>query len=218
MLWKENPLYRFAQYSVASVAVSVTVISGLDAIRKTAISPIITGTNPWMIVPTILGILIFTNMLGRRYNWISRYPIGIIIGVGTALALRGAIPAQILGQMVSLIRRGVIGGFIDTFNNIIFIIMGFVALIYFFFYFVHRTGVGRSLAKVGRYAVMLAFGATFGTTLMMNTIFLSYVIMYVSILGVPPPASVSYTAAIILVVVIVVVGYLINKRKIFGGQ
>lgn len=213
MLWKENPLYRFVQYSVVAVAASVTIISAIEAIQKMAISPILTGTNYWMIIPTVAGILVFTNMLGRKYNWLSRYPLGIVLGVGTALSLRGAIPAQIIGQMQSLIRKGKIGTPFETFNNILFIVMGFTALSYFFFYFMHRTSAGRGLSKIGRYAVMLAFGATFGTDLMMNIIFLTYVVMYVSILGVPSPAGVSYTAAILLLAAIGVVGYLFTKRK-----
>lgn len=213
MLWKENPLYRFAQYSVVAVAASVMIISGLEAISKMAISPIMTGTNYWMIVPIILGILIFTNMLGKRYNWISKYPFSIIMGVGTALALRGAIPTQIIGQIQSFIRKGVITTPFETFSNIVFIVMGFTALAYFFFYFMHRSSVGRGASRVGRYAVMLAFGAAFGTTLMMNIIFLTYVVLYVSILGVPSPSWVSYTAAILLLLTMGVVGYLYSKRK-----
>jgi len=213
MLWKENPLYRFAQYSVAAVAASVTIISAIEAIQKQAISPILTGTNTWMIVPTVLGILVFTNMLGRKYNWVSRYPLGIVLGVGTALSLRGAISAQIIGQMQSLIKKGKIGTPIETFNNILFIVMGFAALSYFFFYFMHKTSAGRGFSKFGRYAVMLAFGTSFGTTLMMNIIFLTYLIMYISVLGVPSPTAISYSAALLMLVIIGIIGYLASKRQ-----
>lgn len=213
MLWKENPLFRFAQYSVIAVAGSTTIISAIENIRTLAISPLLNGTNYLVIIPIIGGILIFTNMLGRKYNWISKYPLGIILGAGTALALRGAIPSQILSQMQLIISKGSIGDSFTTVGNLLFILTSITALTYFFFYFAHKNRVGKEAAKLGRFSVMLAFGAGFGSDLMMNIIFLTYVIMYVSVLGVPSPVGTSYLGAIAVVFVVVVIGYLLLLRQ-----
>lgn len=213
MLWKENPLFRFAQYSVVAVAASTTIISAIENIRTLAISPILAGTNYWVIIPIFGGILIFTNMLSKKYNWISKYPLGLILGAGTALALRGAIPSQIISQIQLVISKGVIGDGYITVSNLIFIITSITALIYFFFYFAHTNRVGKGLGKLGRFSVMVAFGATFGSDLMMNTIFLTYVIMYISLLGVPAPVEQSYIGAISVLVVVILFYYYLSKKQ-----
>jgi len=218
ILWKENPLYRFAQYSTVGVAASVTILSALEALQKQAVLPILRGTNYWMIIPTVMGILIFTNQLGRKYNWISRYPLGLVLGVGTALALRGTISTWVK-NLIFFISQAKIGTPVETINNLIFLTVGFCGLAYFFFYFLHRFRLGRGIAKIGRYAIMVTYGAGFGSALMMNIIFLTYVVMYTSFLGVPSPTEVSYTGAILLIAVIGVISYLLTKKdSVVRGQ
>jgi len=212
MLWKDNPFYRFIQYGALAQAMTMSVFTSWAQIYKVAIVPLLKG-DLLMIVPLALGVLIFFNRFGVKRNWLARYPLALGIGIGTALSLAGAIPTQILGQMKLIIGRAVFNA--DFVSNLVFILTALSALTYFFFYFLHNTAPGRGVSRIGRYTIMIWVGASFGTMLMMNVIFLAYTVMYASIFGVPaaPNDIPSYAGAVIVVLVMAALLWVWNKNQ-----
>ena len=112
-----------------------------------------------MIIPIIIGILLFTR-LSRKLMWLSLYPIALIVGLGLGMTLRGAIFAQFLSQVKATMLP------LNSVNNLI-IIVGTTAVLLFFFFTREREGLFGSYVRFGRWIMMIAFGATFGDSVMM---------------------------------------------------
>lgn len=211
MLYKENILFRFFSYSFVSIAAALTTIIAVRSIIANVWTPLRVGTF-LVLIPTIAGILIFTNQI-KKYYWISKYPLFFIMGIGTALAIRGAVSASIVGQILSLARVAQIGSPYVTMNNIIVIVFCLMAFLYFFFHFVHKSSVGRNIQKLGRWAVFVWVGVGFGAAIMYNITFVTYIITWIFILGPPPTVPIEITAlsALVLVAIVGIGAYVINR-------
>jgi hypothetical protein len=213
MVWKENPLYRVIQYSYVVVAATVFAILAVYAIINTAINPLMAGD--WLyIIPIIGGLLIFTNQI-KRYYWVSRYSLFFVLGVGTALAMRGALSSSVIGQIIALSN---VLSFKDPFtalSTIVSVIFTFATFIYFFFYFVHRTNAGRGVQTFGRWGVMLWIGVGFAGVLFFAMVLFTYVLVWAFLLGPPTtgePAGVVAGSSLALIAVVVAAWYLIEKK------
>lgn len=215
LLWKENVVYRFAQYCVVAVAASTFALIALESLYKTAVSPIISGTNYLMIVPILAGILIFTNQT-KKYMWISRYPLNIILGVGAALAIRGALASDVIGQITAMItlytRTNTTENFI---NGIISLALAITTILYFFFFFLHKSKVYGGLSKIGRYSVMISFGVAFAANMAYNMTFVAYHVLFIFAIG--PNAtgvpSLALAGAILMALAFIAGAYISTKRS-----
>jgi len=213
MVWRDNPLYRWAQHTFLATSVVTFVLLTSKVIWSHALQPLLQG-NLLMIVPLILGCLIFTNQFGRSVNWISRYPIWILMGVGTAFAIRSVIQTQVTQQILTILGKVKMAPTaLGTLNNIIAIIFPIAVFSYFFFYFMHQTGVGRGISKLGRYCIMLAFGVGFGGAMMYNMTFVTYQLIWALKSGPPKPIAITAVAAIITMGVLAAIGYVVMKYE-----
>lgn len=213
MLYKENVLYRFAQYSFVAVAAASFSLVAVDAVIKQAWTPLTLG-NALMIVPIIAGIIILLNPV-KKYYWISTYSLFFIMGVGTALAIRGAIPTSIIGQLNALFAWATITADpIRTISNVVGILFTILAFLYFFFHFVHRSKAGRGVQSIGRWTIMIWVGVGFAGMILLNMTILVYVVLWVFVSGPPPtiPLEVSYGAALLTFAITVLAAYFISKR------
>ncbi|MCL4424090.1 MAG: hypothetical protein M1553_01225 [Firmicutes bacterium] len=155
---KENSAYRVAESLLIGTSAAHAFVMGVINIRRLAIAPLLGGR--WlMIIPIIIGILLFTR-LSRKLMWLSLYPIALIVGLGLGMTLRGAIFAQFLSQVKATMLP------LNSVNNLI-IIVGTTAVLLFFFFTREREGLFGSYVRFGRWIMMIAFGATFGDSVMM---------------------------------------------------
>jgi hypothetical protein len=129
-----------------------------------------------------LGVLWYFQ-LSRKYMWLSRIVMGIFIGVGAGAVFKGQflmnVP-QITDSFRPLVSTNptplwsngapmLSGGVFDckqTLNNILFVVTIVCVMVYFFFSFSHDRKVIGNTAKVGRWLLMICFGAFFGNTIM----------------------------------------------------
>jgi hypothetical protein len=83
-----------------------------------------------------------------------------------AVAVQGAVSAQIIGQITPL--GGWVGADILTnLNNIITAVAVFATLAFFTYTKEHR-GILRIISRIGRFFIMICFGAILGTFMMAN--------------------------------------------------
>lgn len=182
-LYKDNPLYRFAEHLFVGISAAYWMVIGIwQVLVPNLIGRIAPGfiaknfnikssadPNYFYIIPLILGILLLCRLL-PKIGWISRWAIAFIIGTTAGLNfvrfLFSNFIAQIRGSMIPLI---VIedGTFLwgKSFSNIIIVTGVMASLFYFFFSKEHKGWFG----KVSRYGIiilMIAFGAAFGYTVM----------------------------------------------------
>ena len=109
-----------------------------------------------VIVAVVLGVMLFTRY-SPGWSRIARIPMGFLSGLGAGLAMRGIVGSQIINQIKACYLP------LNSINNVLIIVGTLATLSYFFFTFEHKGFMGKS-AQFGRYFMMLAFGAAYGST------------------------------------------------------
>lgn len=156
--FKDNPLYRVVENVYVGVSAGHALVLGWINIRDKGLSPI-TQKGQWsLVIPLALGLLLYTRYI-KKIAWVSRYPLAMIVGIGTGLAIRGTVGSQIVSQI-----RGTILP-LNSVSNLI-IILGTLGVLLYFFFSAEHKGAMKPVASFGRYVMMISFGAAFGSTVM----------------------------------------------------
>lgn len=155
-LFKENPLYRIIENLYVGISAGYAITLGIDNVKNLAFKPMIDKGKYQLLIPIILGILLYTRYFKKLY-WISRIPMGLLIGIGTGLAIRGVILSDVVNQIKACFVP------LNSFNNI-FIVVGTLIVLFYFFFTVEHKGVSGRLATWGRWVMMIGFGASFAGT------------------------------------------------------
>lgn len=157
-LYKDNPVYRFAEYAFvgASAGYSVAVVWNQTLVPN-LVAPLKNG-DPAYILPLVLSIMMLMHLV-PKLNWLSRIPLALAIGVFSALAIRGTIQGDLFPQIGRTILP------LNNINNIV-IIVCVLCTIYFFHFTREQKGPMRTFSLIGRYSLMIFFGASFGFTVM----------------------------------------------------
>ena len=135
---------------------------------ETLIVPIFkeTGKSPQyiVIVPTLLGIFMLLRF-SHKLSWLSRWSFAFVVGLGSGITIPNFIHAFILKQLeptfASLYTGSVWGGL-----NTFLILLGVVSVLIYFFFSLEHKGVIGGVSVIGIWFLMIAFGASFGYTVM----------------------------------------------------
>jgi hypothetical protein len=176
VLYRENPIYRLAEHLFLGLATGL----GLYMTWKTVLYPmwwqeLAQGRWPW-IFALVAGLMYYT-IYSKRFAWMSRLVMMTMMGLGAGLAFRaffGMFMPQIGASFKPLIvMQTAPGGGLDvagsvfaSFTNILFLVTLLCVMTYFFFSFEHKSTGVRRAAALGRWLMMIAFGAMFGSTVM----------------------------------------------------
>ena len=173
-LLADSPLFRIAQAIFVGVAVGYGGTAAIYLVlAPKLIEPLIADTTKnWpLFVPLILGLLLFTKL---RPTWASlgNISIGFLFGVGGALALGGALAGTLLPQLqATVVSLAPEQGMDTVFNNLL-LAFGTIGA-FLSFRFVTSTErpflrgldmLARGWGRVGRWFVLVAFGAIFADT------------------------------------------------------
>lgn len=177
-LLRDTPLFRIAQAIFVGVAVGYALTVAIRSILiPLLIAPMVTslfekGEIPWLyFVPLVLGLLLLTKF---RAEWASlgNPSIAFLFGVGSALAIGGALSGALVPQLwatvVSLSPN--LGG--EMINNLLLLIGTIGAFLSFRFIIPSENRaplraldvVTRAWGRVGRWFILVAFGAIFADT------------------------------------------------------
>jgi len=168
---KDSPFFRFAQSTMVGVTVGVVAAQGVENIKKLALTPL-SLKGEWIgLFPILIGLLLYTR-LHKKYYFLSRYPLAIMVGSGIGAGIGRDITSRILGTTIGLFSSWPSNP-IDIFGAIL-VIVSFVGVFAFFTYTKEHTGSYGILTTIGRYAFMLHLGIRFGSTLYNRT---SYVLI-----------------------------------------
>lgn len=171
-LYKENRVYRFFEHVFMGVAGGWTVVvMWMDVLRPKWFDPMVSGfkalvgvpghENPWQalwVVAIFLGAAWYFQG-SQRYGWIARIVIALFLGAGAGLVFRGEFGAnwpQVLASFKPL----------TSVNNVIYVVTILCVMIYFFFSVERSNPVINYGSRLGRWLLMIAFGAFFGNTVM----------------------------------------------------
>jgi len=158
-LYKENPFYRIVEHTVVPLTVGNAIVLTWWQSLKPYTELYLVKEKWWWFVPAFLiGLLYYTRYMPGKWQWLSRYPISITIGwnLGYSFAMT---PRPYATQIIDTMRP------LNSVNNVLFFLMFVTCMMYFFFTIGKNSPIVGGAGKVGRYVMMIAFGATFGQTI-----------------------------------------------------
>lgn len=169
-LLRENPFFRTAEHLFIGLAAGLGIFYGYQTIVSNAWTPLFNPdpgeARKWfLIVPMVLGVLLYTRFL-KKGKWISRIPLGFLVGVGSALAIRGVIGASFMSQIVATMELPLWHTMAKFKIDAILFILGVIGTLIYFFFSREQKGPLKVGAGIGKWVMMLAFGAAFGNTVM----------------------------------------------------
>jgi len=157
-LYKDNPLYQMAEQLLVGISLGYSLVFTYERIFIPYIwQPIVLKHNFILIFPTLLGIL-YLFRFSRKLGWLSRYPIAfsmIGIGLGVPLGIHAGILVQMRQAMVPVENI-----------NLFLILLGTIAVLLYFFFSKAHTGAYGKFVGIGKWYIMIGFGASFGMTVM----------------------------------------------------
>ena len=172
-----NPLWRIAQSLLVGVSVGYVTLIVLTQVIAPQVGRIIqppAGVDEfdrWMaVVPVALGLLLLLR-IAVPGAWPASLGLNLVVVVGAALALGGALAGILVPQTLDSMRLLYLSAddpaaIAALVGNIVLVIGVICALIYFAFGARangERPRVVREISVVGRWVLVLAFGAILGS-------------------------------------------------------
>jgi len=171
-LYKDNPLYKMAEHIFVGTSAGYGFVITYDNVFKPMlIDPLSkVGENPGnliLIFPLIGGIMLLFK-LSKKNNWVARYPLSYMVGVGAGLGVTNIIRSNVIAQVHAVIFKNpiwVTGDVWTSLFNLLYVVAVLTSLLYFFFSAEHKGVIGKT-ARIGIWFLMVSFGAAFGFTVM----------------------------------------------------
>jgi hypothetical protein len=169
----DNPLYRLAEHLFVGSAVGyAAVVAWHSVLMPRLIVPL--AQDPYgnwpLFIPLALGLLLLTKAKAS-WAWVGNSTVAFILGVGVAVAIGGALFGSLLPQLKATIvslnpthypDRGWAGV-----RDALIIIVGTIStLLYFYFTTGGESKLARVRAGIGRFFILVTFGAIFANTIM----------------------------------------------------
>lgn len=201
VLYKENKLYRLCEHIYIGLAVGYTIVAlWATSLHDTWWTPMVGSTAhdgakavpgfwAWMLLLPV-GLLGYT-VFSRKYNWMSRIPIGMLIGFSSGQtvwlwfnqygpqiydSMRPILPTTTeffvpVTQGMTPEQHAVVSHTVyisQAINNFLFVGTILCVLTYFLFSFDMKNRALRGMSLMGRWLLMVGFGAIFGSTVAMR--------------------------------------------------
>lgn len=176
LIYRENRLYRLFEHMFIGLAAGYTIKAAWHQILLPQWWTPMTKQGQWPWVFALFGGMLFYTIFTKRYNWMSRISIGVLLGFAAGQAfqataniyipqIRGSFkPLWVTSEMLppgsSVTPLG------QSLSNIIFVLIIVTVMTYFFFSFEQKNKALVATARTGRLMLMFAFGAIFGSTVM----------------------------------------------------
>jgi hypothetical protein len=168
-LYKDNPLYKFAEHLFVGVSVGYIIVQQYwQVLHPNLVAPLLAGDTAarWkFILAAILCLMLFTRF-SSKIAWLSRFAIAIIIGVYAGAKTTGFAQAEVVAQVqATMLNLWDPANVTGSINNIVLVVGVVCTLVFFFFSTEHKGAVGGA-AKLGIWYLMVSFGAAYGFTVM----------------------------------------------------
>lgn len=164
-VFRDNIIFKISQYTFIGVAAGHAIVMGVKNIRDYGWTHLAGGEIIYVVV-FILGVMLYFRF-SKEYYWLYRYPIAFLVGNGVGISIRAAIHSDFTKNIAATAAPLVGADAMGTFNNIVIFVGVITALSHFIFTYegMHKGTLGY-VPKVGRWMMLMAFGASFGNTVM----------------------------------------------------
>jgi hypothetical protein len=181
-LYKDNPLYKLAEHLFVGISAGYYIVLNYwTVIQQNLVTPLreafgghVAGGpfhaqqgdyRVFLVLPGLLGILLFTRLFGRG-AWLSRWSLAVIIGVYAGLKTTGFAQGDLVAQVQGSLQPLWIAGHFWASVNAVLFTLGLVTSLLFFFYSREHKGLLGGVSRVGVWFLMISFGAGYGYTVM----------------------------------------------------
>jgi hypothetical protein len=148
----DNFFFRWSTRVVIGFSVMHALIWGIYWSNRYAVQPIMKGELVW-IIPFVLGLMMYTR-LTKKWAWVSKYPMGLQLGVGFGVVVVSMIRSQILDQIKMTIVDLLGASSPYALLNAVLVFIGSITVTTFFFFTKEHTGLLGKSAYLGRAFIM----------------------------------------------------------------
>ncbi len=170
-LYKDNPFYKFAEHLFIGMSAGYWVIYNIENVLipnwwyKMFPEGVSGGEFDWIwVIPGIFALFMLARIIPKTAG-LSRLSLAMIVGAGAGLNMVSYFQTNALAQVEDTITSLSTGGALEIISNIVLVVGVVSGLVYFFFSKEHKGIVGKT-ANIGITILMVAFGASFGFTVM----------------------------------------------------
>jgi hypothetical protein len=165
----DNPLFRLAEHLLVGTALGYAALVVLERVLLPSLGLALAGSSvadPLTRLMTALGIvwgILLWFWLARPVRWLASWPLAIVFGVGSALAIGGILTGTLLPQVRASMLPLSGPGLLD---NLVIVVVVLAGLTYFFFAIRPDRPIGRligRIARLGRWFLLVALGSFLGT-------------------------------------------------------
>lgn len=161
-LYRDNPFYKFAEHLFVGAAGGyLLAVQYQNVIRPNVIGELSRG-NLVPLIPTMAGVLLL-GRLWQRTSGLARWALAFYVGIYSGIAIPAYMQGQIFAQLADQVKPFAPGW--GAINSAL-ILIGFITVLSYFFFSAPHQGIHGMSARVGIWFLMVAFGASFGYTVM----------------------------------------------------
>ncbi len=164
-LYRENPVFRFAEHLLVGVSAGYYLVQYFfSAVYKKLYVPVFDNHDYALIMGGVLGVLMFSR-LSRKWEWVSRYPIAFYVAAWAGYVIPSYVQVRVIEQAESTMFNPMglpPGQAISSF----IIFLGVVTTLAYFYFSAERKGAVKVSSHIGIIFIMIGFGATFGYNVM----------------------------------------------------
>jgi hypothetical protein len=168
ILYRENAFYRAAEHIFIGLGTGYGLYFAWTTILYPQWWQPMTEQGQWPWVFAFVAGALYYAIYTKRFVWMSRWIMITMLGLFAGMEFKGwtnTYLPQIASSFKPLLLDPPRFPYIH-FTNLVFLLTLISVMVYFLFSFEHRSKVVRRTAGTGRWLMMIAFGAIFGSTVM----------------------------------------------------
>jgi hypothetical protein len=167
-LYKDNPLFRFAEVTMIGTAAGHLLVMSINSIIKIGWTGLVSGNYIYLIA-FVLGFLLYARFW-VNYAWMIRYGMAVVIGSFIGLSVRAEVSTRIIPQLQKTMLPIIAKDLGTSISNIIIIVFTVCATLYFLFVadLTPSEKIFKPIQQIGRLCIVGALGYYLGTTIIVR--------------------------------------------------
>lgn len=174
ILYSENRFYRLFEHIFIGLSAGYSLyLTWTDVLESRWWIPMVReGYWAWAFAAVVGSMFYF--IFSKKHSWISKVIFGVFMGLAAGGMFREFYEVyfpQIASSIKPLITsetlaQGTTASVLHVLSVLVFYVILFSAMSYFFFSFEHKSNAIKNTVILGRWCLMIGFGAIFGATVM----------------------------------------------------